>query len=262
MAFPLSSEFQNRLRVRMYRRRWWLLRMVTRYLKNPRRDSLQYHYRALARNRETLQVIQVGANDGLVNDPLRDVFLLHEARAVLIEPHPWVFQHKLSRLYANRPGFQLLNRAIDAQPGEHTLYSLSFSLKRWATGLSSFDKSFLEAKIAEGYVEECARVYRETLPEQQSDWIREAKVPCMRFEEVLDSSGMQHVDILQIDAEGYDIVLLNAWPFERIKPLLIGVEIEHLNAAALEDLQRRMETRGYVCIPCGRDWLCKLKVEN
>jgi hypothetical protein len=51
---------------------------------------------------ETLRFIQVGANDGIFGDPLREHILAHKWRGVLVEPQPEIFE----QLKANYAGLR------------------------------------------------------------------------------------------------------------------------------------------------------------
>jgi FkbM family methyltransferase len=76
--------------------------------------------------------------------------------------------------------------------------------------------------------------------------IGEAKLPCRPLKDVLDEHGVTQVDLLSIDCEGYDLVALETFDFERRRPTAILVEdydaFEKLkNGAgdsAIEDLLR------------------------
>lgn len=178
----------------------------------------------------------------------------------MAEPHPVVFKEFLQPLYANREEIITLHTAISEEAGTHLFYTLSFSNKRWATGLSGFNKNFLEQKISQGYVASKAASEGDILPQNPDDWIHESKVPCITFDHVLDLAQFQQVTILQLDTEGYDEVLIRSWPFHRVKPQLIGFEKNEFDLAAHENLVTFLHDLGYEVKNCGRDALASLRI--
>jgi FkbM family methyltransferase len=94
-------------------------------------------------------IVQVGANDGIICDPLRR-FLKSPGnyRAVLIEPIPYYFK-KLSQLYTNRADISVVNAAMGAEETQKRLYFIPPNVAEnmngnqlpdgWAHGQGSFD---------------------------------------------------------------------------------------------------------------------------
>src|SRR5262245_6028572 len=50
-------------------------------------------------------IVQIGANDGQHSDPMRDILVARDIRAVLVEPMPIAFK-ALSRLYSGHANVQ------------------------------------------------------------------------------------------------------------------------------------------------------------
>jgi FkbM family methyltransferase len=106
-------------------------------------------------------VVQVGANDGVMADPLRP-FLCDQVNdhifAVLIEPLKFYFD-KLKKLYENRPNTALLNIACGSVAATRKLYFIDPAIASemngegpqndWAHGQGSFDKEIVEYWIRE-----------------------------------------------------------------------------------------------------------------
>jgi FkbM family methyltransferase len=94
-------------------------------------------------------IVQVGANDGIMCDPLSRFFQKSgNYQALLIEPIPYYFK-KLSKLYENRTDIFRLNIAIGAEETKRRLYFISPEVAEkmngnlwsddWAHGQGSFD---------------------------------------------------------------------------------------------------------------------------
>jgi hypothetical protein len=78
------------------------------------------------------------------------------------------------------------------------------------------------------------------------------KVQCWTFHQLLERHGLDHVDLLQIDAEGYDYEILRTVDFSRVRPRFINYEREIL----LEDepaCRAMLTDAGYVLFDWGQD---------
>jgi hypothetical protein len=121
-----------------------------------RSSSLRDFYEAYFGSGEEARVIQVGANDGIMCDPLRR-FLVHRTnqniQAVLVEPIPFYYT-KLRNLYRDYPNITVLNVACGASGGRAPLYFIEPSVadqmngdgppNDWAHGHGSFDPNFVK----------------------------------------------------------------------------------------------------------------------
>lgn len=233
----------------------WLLRLF--WKPSPREPEffIQQHLK----KKEEVYFIQIGANDGLVRDPLIHLITLHKNwKGVLLEPLPDVFTRELKPLHRHRPHLHLLNAAIGRESGESVIYRIGFSNRRWATGLTSFKKDTLLSKIEDGYVERCARKYGDSIPEDRTRWIVEEQIQTVTFDQLLDEFTFPRLDLLQIDAEGFDLEIIRMFPFHRIKPQVISFEHEHLS---MEDKQKCFELlkkHGYLLSILQRDAVARL----
>ena len=50
------------------------------------------------------------------------------------------------------------------------------------------------------------------------------KVPCISFMDLIKKEGISKLHLLQIDAEGYDVEIINSIDFTIIKPAIINFE--------------------------------------
>lgn len=97
-----------------------------------------------------LRFIQIGANDGIRGDPIRQKVLKYGWTGVLVEPLPPLFA-ELKRNYANQPGLEFINAAVDVSPGVRTIHFLrpGLAFPDWAQGLATFDLSRLQKTTRE-----------------------------------------------------------------------------------------------------------------
>lgn len=193
---------------------------------------------------EAIQVVQIGSNDGKTGDPLYPLLQKNgQWRALLVEPLPHIF----ARLRANYPEeerFQLANVAIN-QGEELPFYHVDPVAKEdlpdlpyWYDQLGSFDRNHI-AKELDGVLE---------------PYIRSSSVVGLRLVTLLEQYHIDKIDVLHIDAEGYDWPILAQLPLDQFSPSFILFEYHHLieeeYRAAIDFLKG-----GFYLYKCGIDIL-------
>lgn len=202
--------------------------------------------RAYAPTVEEFAFVQVGANDGRIGDPLYSFITEYGWRGVLIEPQKEVFEERLLLNYSGNDKLSFENVAIDEVDGQRELFMLSFSTKRWAVGLSSFRRSHLEHHIDNGYVDRMIGAERQKLPEDRASYISSETVTTMSFNSLLDKYGFKRLDLLQMDAEGYDYKLLKLFDFDRLRPAIVQLEMHVMSEQERRESRERLERYGYL----------------
>lgn len=216
------------------------------------RESILDRY---SRNRNDFVFIQVGANDGYNADPIHSFIKRDRWSGVLVEPQETAFR-TLKQVYANHPNLILLNAAIDREVGSRTMYGIAVSDSRWASGLSSFNKETVLEHVRSGYVAERARMENKQLPNKLEDCIAETIVETVPFSSILQNYGLERVDLLQIDAEGFDAQILEMFPFEDILPTFVNFEYIHLDKDEFERVGKKLSELGYDWFLQGNDAFC------
>lgn len=184
-----------------------------------------------ARSRDFVVVV-VGAFDGVENDPTSRFILARNCRGVLIEPQPAAFE-RLRRNFAGSSRVELLNAAIDETSGERVLYSVpaGAGLPSWVEQIASFSLDHVKK--------------HESQAPGLSARITETRIRTLSFDDLLDELGLDHIDVLQIDAEGMDGQLLRWFPFERTRPAVLHYETVHLTGEDDRAVRARLEKFGY-----------------
>jgi FkbM family methyltransferase len=147
--------------------------------------------------------IQIGAHDGCSLDPLNHYIKKHHWRGILVEPQPKVFS-RLRKTYENEPQLILENAAIADRDGTATMYAFKEApdMPYHATMLASFNRRWLETNSSNEYRGE----------------IEELHVPAFCIKSLLEKHKVKHVNLLQIDTEGFDFQILRmvaeagCWP--------------------------------------------------
>jgi hypothetical protein len=106
----------------------------------------------------------------------------------------------------------------------------------WHERCSSFYKEHLLKQI---------QAMREHFPDTQ---IVEEDVVCRPFEYLIEKYKVRTIDLLHIDAEGYDYEILKLVPFSRMRPKMIFYESEQLRPEDKVSCEDMLITYGYKLI--------------
>lgn len=241
----IVKQFQAGITFQLSKRNSPLLIGFYRYLYKPKPGTLAAFLNAFSKAHTQLVAVQIGANDGFQNDPIHKFIKRDQWRAVLLEPQPYLFSHFLSPLHAKRATITPVHAALAKTDGTLSLYKVACH-ERWATGLSSFDRSTIEQHIESGHIEQKARKYGSTLPVDRSDWITTVEVPTISPETLCSRYNIESVDLLQIDVEGLDDNILYLWDVEKRPVQAVIFEHIHLPPERLMAVHTYLEKLGYV----------------
>jgi len=178
-------------------------------------------------------VLQIGANDGVVGDPLVAGFSKTRWSGLLVEPVPHLFEALVER-YRNRPGVRVERAAVSTVDGEAPFYrlrSVPGETPKWFDLLGSLDREMLLKQ-------------RSAIPEIDSLLIEE-RVPTVRLDTLLARHGASKIDLLVIDAEGHDWEILRALDFTRFYPVILMFEYQYLAVHDKAAAYSLLETQGY-----------------
>jgi len=175
-------------------------------------DFESFLYRHLAVHK-TLTFLQIGANDGIMNDPVYQFNLANRdvVSGFVLEPLPDIFE-KLVENYKCCPGIKPFNLAIHATQSEMILHRVkperAAEVPAFARGIASFD----------------ANHWKKTTLVPSADLMEQVKVKCVSFADFVKSNAIDKLDLLLLDTEGYDYEILMAIDFTNIKPRIIRFE--------------------------------------
>jgi FkbM family methyltransferase len=216
--------------------------------------------------RQRFSIVQVGAYIGnTVNDPLH-AFLVRElprkpqSTVVLVEPVREYFA-RLEGVYSGLPGIRLENVAIADREGERDFYRLGadpavHGHPEWLSQLGSLRPTRM-TEMWDRYEQGLMDQLGETA-DLKAWWLEHRvieSVQCITLHQLLDRHDLAELDLLQIDAEGYDYEILRTIDFTRIRPRFVNYErvLLHHDEAACRAL---MVSAGYVLFDFDQDTLC------
>jgi FkbM family methyltransferase len=186
------------------------------------RSSLQYVVANELMTNPRMTFLQIGAFDGACEDDLRELVTTHNLRGVLVEPQPGAFA-RLQQTYRNQKQVTLLQAAIAETEGTRELYCQ----RGPASMTASFDRRHL---------------LKHNIPERD---IVSQTVPCHTVASALRAAGLNQVDLIQIDAEGYDWPIIRSIDFVRTKPRIIRFEYRHMSDRDADACIAHLALNGY-----------------
>lgn len=197
-----------------------------------------------ARDRPRATVVQVGANDGIKLDPLRRHLFRRRWRAYLLEPVPYVYEALVANTRHN-PRITPINLAIAPQEGTLPLHHLAPTddpdVPDWYDALGSFDRDVLV-----GHADEVPGI---------EDRVVVTEVPTVTFDTLADRHGIERVDLLHVDTEGFDLQVLELVDLDRHRPDIVLFERRHLDAAQRARAHRLLVDAGFRLVDEGFDTL-------
>ena len=171
-------------------------------------QSLLYQY--LKKNKK-IKFIQIGANDGKRFDPIYE-FVKHNKDAVVgyvIEPIK-DYYNDLCVNYKDFPKIKPLNFAIHNTLQSTKIYKVGKEFEalvpEFALGIASFDKDHHK---------------KTKIP---SEYIVEETVDCISLETMLTQYKVNMLNLLILDAEGYDYEILKGIDFNKTSPEILHFE--------------------------------------
>lgn len=188
--------------------------------------------------------VQIGAFDGVSNDPLHAHIVAHGWRGVLVEPQAGPFE-RLKKNYQGCEGLGFVNAAIGEADGWAEFYTVreGENLPPWSQLIASLKKDNVLK-------------HRDGLPEygipagigDLEARMEAVQVEVLTFATLAARCGIEHLDLLQVDAEGYDARILATVDFERFRPAIVRYEHMHLSQAEQEATLRRLRSHGYFIV--------------
>ncbi len=177
-------------------------------------------------------IVQVGACDGSTNDPIFHHVAAGSARAILIEPNPFAFD-RLQKSYRDVENVTLVQAAIAERDGEAHFYRIKKTDKTdseadWSLQLASFYREHLERHGVK--------------PER----IERITVRCRSLSSLVDEFVLNTIDLLQIDAEGFDAAVVRMALKLAVRPNCINFEHRHLKPADRRPLFELLKANDYL----------------
>jgi FkbM family methyltransferase len=213
------------------------------------KDILFLILQAYIINKNAFNFIQIGANDGKLGDPIFNFCKKNKKiiTGVLFEPQIKPFK-KLKMNYKNFKNFYFINKAVGTESlmpffSLNKIFQKEFSKllkKNNFDGLSSFLKDNLTNRF-EKYenFDPSKHISIETL--LSCNVLKEIKINLKNKA----YNFIKKIDLLQIDAEGYDDIIIFNCNLDILKPALINFEHKNLSSSKRLKLNKYLQSKNY-----------------
>jgi FkbM family methyltransferase len=200
---------------------------------------------------KSVYVVQIGSHDGKTGDPIRSLLLQNLSWATLfVEPVPFLFE-RLRQNYADSPRFRFENVAIGQRSGVTTFYYIDEAAKEhvpelpgWFYQLGSFDRDHI------------SRHFGSAVNRLIDRFIVTADVPTLSLAALLERNNVDQIDLLHVDAEGYDWEIVRQLDLTRYNPEVILFEHKHLSIEAKSEARAFLQDR-YRIMDFFPDYFCR-----
>ncbi len=180
---------------------------------------------------QELTFIEVGANDGVSGDPLREFIVKYPWKGVLVEPQPEVFEALKSNYFGMEDRVSFENVAISTSQVPLDIYRMprDSGAKHGGPTTASAD-SKTAAKQSNASLKELEKI----------------TVPTATLDSLVEKHGLGDFDILQLDTEGHEWEVIQTLSLTHIRPWLINFEHGHLKPSTINNIVQYLNRHGYV----------------
>lgn len=189
--------------------------------------------------------VQIGANDGVRGDPVREHVLKHNWSGLLVEPVPHVFG-RLKHNYVGQAGLSFANVAVSHNNGSATMLApleLPDGAPNPLSHLSTFDSRVIRKHK---WAKDIGKLMQPT------------EVQTVTLPTLFEEFSVEHIDGLFVDTEGHDKTILDQLDLSAVRPHFVLYEHGHLPANDQADLADRFTSAGYGLTTMRRDTFADL----
>ncbi|WP_121820722.1 FkbM family methyltransferase [Halostella salina] len=200
----------------------------------------------------SLNIIQVGANDGKYGDPIFDFVKNNKdnINVILIEPQEKLIPY-LKENYKSHPSVEILNKAVTLSDEDYiklyrikeeywsdvdASYGHEWPDYRIPTGVTTSDKNKLLSWASNN-------IDSNSKPESIIEGVRVETYRPSRI--ISESDIIDDVDLLQVDTEGMDDKVVYSFLEDEICPNIINIEDIHLNQSQVAEFDKRLNGISY-----------------
>lgn len=205
--------------------------------------NLRYFLETLGKENKDVFVLQIGAMDGKTFDPVYEFIAKYRWGGLMVEPMEDHFS-ELQKTYAGHGNIAFDNVAIAEEAGKKIMHFIptrhikNGDVPNWGLGASSFykDRNALEFK-------------------EVSHLVEEKQVQCLSLNQLLKKHNIKNIDIMQIDAEGFDYHILKQLDFSKYHPKVIHIEIVNMPKSEATACKHILDANGYLHTKAGYNLL-------
>ena len=185
------------------------------------------------------KIVQIGANDGVRFDELRSFIVNSDnVRALLVEPIPEYFS-TLKKNYKEQKNILLENSAVSNSGEDKFMFKVDKKFYKLYSdhvyGLSSFKKNHL---LKHGV---------------RNKHIVSEKINTINIKDLLNKHNFMNLDLLYIDAEGYDgEIIIDFIQNVETRPIFV-FEYIHINHKVFKKVINLLDQNNYKILKCNEN---------
>ena len=189
------------------------------------------------RSKNEISVLQIGANDGMTNDPVREFIVRYKKwHGHLVEPIPTHFAElKKNYRYISSNRVKFLKYGVSDKKDSIPIYQIKeefiHQFPQYAQQIASLNKSHLIAHFPS--------------LKHDDEKIEPLEIPVITIQELIDQYHIEHFDILCLDTEGLEYRIIMSFPFETTRPSILIYETLHLTPREKNSLYDHLKNKGY-----------------
>ena len=196
--------------------------------------------RYLGNNKKNIQVVQIGAMDGINFDDTRVLLDMFKWDALLVEPVPEIF-NELKENFKDRDNYKYENSAILDYDGTVKMLTIPVNTIETESLHGGYKGMSAVYPLRNGF----GSTYERDI-EVKSKFGVDIIVPCITFDTLCDKHNITKIDIFICDAEGCDWEIFKQFDFSKYQPSFIRLEYINLNDEEKALTQKKLEDNGYI----------------
>ncbi|MCX5815524.1 MAG: FkbM family methyltransferase [Proteobacteria bacterium] len=229
-------------------------------MKFPVTDVLDFILRDYLNGHPDFFFLQIGANDGFTDDPIVHLVKKYHLRGLLVEPQPIMFK-RLVKNYSGEDQLIFENSLITTYDGTATFYSVPEDLP--GLPYNFYQAGSLKREVLLSILVATQQAEKgTTLPHDIESLVHESSLSALMPETLLAKHHINKIDLLVVDATGYDFQILKAFPFHLMKPPIIHFEHAILSIDDQEKCLKYLAELGYSFIDASVDTIACLDVKT
>jgi FkbM family methyltransferase len=208
-------------------------------------------FSGISRQQKEVFFLQIGAADGKRLDPIHSFVQRYRWKGILVEPLADLFA-LLKDTYRDRDDLIFENVAITENDETRQISRVPLKdvgregVPEWAFAASTL-------------VPEKTRFSADNSPPSLHNALNSAvvkeEIQCLSLASLIARHGVERIDILQIDAEGYDARILKQLDLSVFKPTIINMEWHWLADSEKSEISGHLKRHGYSMYECHMDML-------
>jgi FkbM family methyltransferase len=200
-------------------------------------DDLLRRYAEYRKN--NVFFINIGANDGITEDPIAKYVKKYQWEGIMVEPVGYLFE----RLKKNYQGFPIAfeNSAIAKQTGKQKFYRTapSLALPDYYQRMGTLNKHFLLQHGAG--------------TPNLKDYLIEEEINCLSFNDLKNKYQFSEAQLILIDTEGQDAEILQNIDLQALKTEIVIFEHIFLSFSSYKKILLLLKKQGFNVYRAGRD---------